>query len=171
MKVILYMAMSLNGVIARENNKEDFLSHKNWEVFIELAKKSGCIIWGRKTNELVRSWGKPYTDDIQNITKVVVSSHTDVESNSKYILAASPAEAIEKIKKEGFKEVILAGGSQLNSSFAKEDLIDEIVINIEPVIIGKGISLFFPEEFSAKLKLLTTKQLGNIIQLHYKVVR
>ena len=37
MKVILYMAMSLNGYIARENGDEDFLSHENWNTFCELA--------------------------------------------------------------------------------------------------------------------------------------
>lgn len=46
-KVILYMATSVNGVIARENNEEDFLSEDNWDTLFQLANKSGCIIWGR----------------------------------------------------------------------------------------------------------------------------
>jgi len=33
MKVMLYMAMSVNGMIARPEGDESFLSHYNWEVF------------------------------------------------------------------------------------------------------------------------------------------
>ena len=52
MKVILFMAISLNGIIARENNEEDFLSNKNWQMLVKLTNRTGCVIWGHKTHEL-----------------------------------------------------------------------------------------------------------------------
>lgn len=171
MKVILYMAMSINGIIARENNEEDFLSHANWKTFIEFGKATRCFIWGRKTQEVVKTWEPEFHRDIKDFTKIVVSSDKDYNPGHGFIKAESPGEAINKLKELGFKEVILTGGSKLNSSFAKRGLIDELIYNIEPVIIGKGIPVFSPEAFDLKLKLLSFKELKNsLIQLRYEVV-
>ena len=37
MKIILYMAQTMNGIIARENYNEDFLSDINWKVFCQTS--------------------------------------------------------------------------------------------------------------------------------------
>lgn len=171
MKVILYMAISLNGIIARENNEEDFLSHTNWETFVELGNKSGCFIWGKKTHLVVRDWEKEFHDDIKSFTKLVVSSDPKFDPGEGYLKASSPNAAINTLEKLGFKEIILTGGSKLNSSFAKQGLIDEVIFNVEPVILGKGIPVFSPETFDLKLKLLGSKKLkNNLLQLQYEVI-
>ena len=171
MKVTLFMAISLNGIVARENNEEDFLSHDNWKTFVELAHKTGCIIWGRKTHEVVRTWGEEYLKDIVGATKVVVSANNNFELEDGYIRAASPKDAVKKLENLGFKEALLAGGSGLNTSFAKERLIAEIILNIEPVLIGRGVHLFSPEEFDLKLTLIETEKItADIFQVHYKVL-
>ena len=68
MKVILYIAQTINGVIARENYDEDFLSDINWKVFVKLTEKIGCFIVGRKTYEkgdiLLALKGKASNDDV-----------------------------------------------------------------------------------------------------------
>lgn len=172
MNVTLFMAISLNGIIARENNEEDFLSHDNWNTFVELAKSTGCMIWGRKTQEIVETWEGEYLNDIKDIKKVVISSNPNLKLGENYIQASSPVDSLNKLEREGIKSVTLTGGSQLNSSFAKEELIDEIKLNIEPVVVGKGISLFYPTDFDLKLKLLSTKQISDqIIQVHYSVIK
>ncbi len=170
MKVILYMAISVNGVIAREDNEEDFLSHDNWNILVKLAHKTGCMIWGRKTYEIVRRWDKQYLDDIKDEEKVVVSNDPRFSLESGYLLARSPKEVFDMLRKRGFNKVILSGGATVNSSFAEEGLIDEIVFNIEPVVVGKGIPLFSPRNFD--LKLLEIRKINKrIIQLHYKVAK
>ena len=57
MKTTLFMAMSLNGIIAKEDGNEDFLSHKNWETFSELVNTFGNFVVGRKTHEAVKKMG------------------------------------------------------------------------------------------------------------------
>lgn len=170
MKVILFMAMSLNGVIARENNEEDFLSHDNWVEWLKWIRKSGCVVWGRKTYEIVKTWDKQYFEDIKGVKAVVVSSNKNYKVGEGFELVSSPKEALEKLEKEGYKTAIVTGGSTLNSYFVKEKLIDEIVINVEPVVVGKGIALFNPDDFDLNLNLLETKKLGHgIIQVRYKI--
>ncbi|MDO8509616.1 MAG: hypothetical protein Q7S24_00555 [bacterium] len=65
MKIILFMATSLNGMISSKSGKEDFLSHTNWESFGEFAKKHGCFIIGRKTYEAVQKWPDYNFNDIE----------------------------------------------------------------------------------------------------------
>ena len=162
--------MSLNGIIARENNEEDFISHDSWQEWLKWIRKSGCVIWGRKTHEVVKSWDKQYFKDIKGVRAIVVSSNHNYEVGGGFELVSSPREALDKLEKEGFTTAIVTGGSTLNSSFAKSRLIDEVIVNIESVIIGKGIPLFNSESFDLTLKLLETKTYRNgIIQSHYKV--
>ena len=171
MKVTLFMAISLNGIIATLDNQEEFLSHANWDEFVKVVQKCGCLIWGRKTYELVRKWDKSYLDPFKNIVKVIISRDKDLKFDSGFVLADSPKSAIKLLKEMGFKEVILTGGSINNSAFGKLGLINEIILDIEGVIIGQGIPLFNPEEFELKLQLKTVKKVTeNILQLHYKVV-
>jgi len=67
--------------------------------------------------------------------------------------------------------VVLTGGSTNNAAFAKQKLIDELLLDVQSIIIGKGISLFAPDDFQLSLKLLEVKKIDSkIIQLHYKVV-
>lgn len=170
MKVTLFMAVSLNGIIARENNEEDFLSEINWKTLIALANKTKCIVWGKKTYEIVKTWEQKYLDDLKETKKIIVSGNSDYKPKTNTEYAISPEDAIQKLEKQGFKGVILTGGSTINSAFAQKDLISEVIININPIIIGKGIPLFNPSEFDLKLKLLETKTLPeNILQLRYKV--
>lgn len=170
MKVILWMAISVNGIIARENGEEDFLSHDNWIEFAKKTNQVGSLVWGRKTYQAVRTWDKQYLEDLKKVRKIILSKKPNLELEEGFTQAHSPKEALEILSKEGFKEVVLTGGSNNNSSFVKEGLIDEIILNVEPVIIGKGLPLFAPENFDLKLKLLKVSKLeNNLFQLHYKV--
>ncbi len=170
MKVILYMAMSVNGMIARANNQEDFLSDENWYEFCKLAKKSGCFVIGRKTYDVVKYLYKDYNFEDVKAHKIVVTSKKKSKIDKEYIIAKSPKDAIKKASFTGFKSMILTGGSTLNSAFMKAGLINEIIINIEPAVLGDGIKLFREDKFYSRMKLVKMRKLPyGIVQLHYKV--
>ncbi|MEX0672474.1 MAG: dihydrofolate reductase family protein [Candidatus Paceibacterota bacterium] len=170
MNVILYMAISANGFIARENGDEDFLSHENWNRFCDLANKYNNFIVGRKTYEAVKNWKDGYGFDDLNMEKIVVSQDASYPLSGSYSLATSPHDALAKLAEKGFQETLLAGGSALNTAFAKAGLIDEIVLNVEPVVIGKGIPLFSSGGFELPIELLdTSKSDTGIATLRYKV--
>ncbi len=159
--------------IARENGEEDFLSPDNWEGLTKISNKAGCLIWGRKTYEKVITWDRKYLDVLQNVKKIIISHRTDLSTDPRfYCFVTTPKEALELLGSEGYKEVVLTGGSTNNSSFAKEGLIDEIVLNIEATIIGKGISLFNPDIFQLNLEFIGMEKINkDIIQLRYKVIK
>lgn len=169
MKVILTMAISANGIIATKEGSEDFLSHDNWLQFVKLAKRIGCFIWGRKTYESVIKWEGDYLKDLRGVKKIVIS-RSQLKLEEGFELANSPEKALKKLKDKGFAEVIVTGGATINSEFAKRGLIDEIIFDVNPSILGEGIPIFAPEDFEMKLKLLEVNKVGNnIVELRYKV--
>jgi dihydrofolate reductase len=171
MKIILSMAVSANGIIATNDGGEDFLSDETWNHFVRRAKDIGCVVWGRKTHEAVMSYSQRYIDDIKDVKKVVVSS-SKIDLNDGCFLATSPQEAIKQLVSEGFEKILISGGSTLNAEFAKLNLIDEIILDINPVIVGSGIPLFLPTDFELKLKLKDTKLIeGGNVELIYEVIK
>src|SRR3989344_1004123 len=167
MKVILTMAVSVNGIIATKDGSEDFLSNENWQQFIKLAKHTGGFVWGRKTYENVVTWDKSYLEPLKGIKKVILSK-SDIALHDGFTLAHSPEEALDIFTKEGFKEVIITGGATINSEFAKRGLIDEVILDVNPSIIGESVSIFAPKDFQMKLKFLNAEPLNDdIIKLRY----
>lgn len=170
MKVTLYMAMSLNGYIAEENGSEDFLSHANWEKFCSLAQEYGNFIVGRKTYEAVKSWNEGFGfDDLKGIKKVIISQDNDYKLSDGYILASSPKDALTKLQE--CKSILVTGGSTINTAFMQENLLDELILNIEPALIGKGVPLFAQNDFSKKLNFVSSDESNGVVTLHYKVIK
>jgi dihydrofolate reductase len=171
MRITLWMAISLNGMIARNNNEEDFISHDSWLEWLKWITKSGCIVWGRKTYEIVKNWPKQYFDDISEVRKIIITSDIDYKVDKGFTIAHSPQEAVEILINEGFQSLLITGGSELNSSFAESGLIDEIVLNVEPVVVGRGIPVFSNQLFNLNLEFIKIRKLNdNLIQLQYKVL-
>jgi dihydrofolate reductase len=163
------MAISANGIIASKSGSEDFLSHTNWLQFLALLNKVGCFVWGRKTYDAVQSWGGNYLQDLKPFKKVIISQ-SDLDLKEDFMLAHSPEEALSLLADNGFKEALITGGSTINSEFAKKGLIDEVIFDVNPAILGEGISVFKPSEFELPLQLVDVKKVeDDIVELRYKV--
>jgi len=171
MKIILDMATTLNGVIARKDFTEDFLSNYNWEVFCKISNKIGCFIIGRKTYDIITT--EDYDlDKIKKVKKIVISSNKSFKNTKEFFFVNSPKEAVNKAEMLGFSEVLLAGGGKINSEFMKIGLVDEIFFNINPVILGEGIKVIGESNFQYRLKLLGIKKIKeDIVRVHYKVLK
>ncbi len=170
MKVILYMATTLNGIIAKFDDSADFLTKEESASYVSNVKGAGAMVIGKRTYGIL-SQQPEFQEFLKVGIKIVAVSHANFElKDPSHKIAHSPSEALKILK--GFDTVILAGGSTLNASFLAEDLVDEIYIDIEPTLLGKGIPSFSGSDFDRQLKLLGTKKLSdNEIQLHYEIVR
>lgn len=165
------MAMSLNGFVADESGSEDFISHANWETFCKLAREKGNFIIGRKTFEAVKNWDAGYGfDDLGDVTRVVLTAAKPDEIGTGYVIASSPQDALEQISGRGMQSALVSGGPTVNTAFIKAGLIDEIIFNVEPVIVGKGKPVFAGGDFLEELRLDSMKKLVDwIIQVRYTV--
>ena len=172
MKVTLYMAMTVNGKIAGIDHDTSWTSKEDWVGFLGKCKHIGNAIIGRKTYEMVKKEGTQLGDIL---TVVLTHDPALLSQQSPHMIFTDkhPRDVIAMLEEKGFKEALVAGGGILNSAFLKEGLIDELFIDIEPLVLGRGIPLFADGDFQPRLKLLEVKTLTNhqTVQLHYNVLR
>jgi dihydrofolate reductase len=155
--VILYIAISADGFIARENGDVDWLpqptdaSDDNDEHgYKALMARISIIVMGSKSYQQILGFGDWGWGD--KTTYVFTSQPLTTERNDIFFVHDDVKSFMKKIEK-GMpgKEIWLLGGAELIRSFAKEKLIDECVITVIPVNIGTGITLDLPyNEFALK---------------------
>lgn len=168
MKVILYMAITANGLIAKSNDDTSWISQEEWNSYSSAVRKAGCLIVGRRTYHILTK--QPEFAEFKDVKLVAVSKDDFKTLSPNHLIAHSPKEALELLK--DFEEVIVAGGGMLNASFMAENLIDEIYLDIEPIAFGEGIPLFKGQDFEQNLKLIGQKKISeNEIQIHYDVIK
>lgn len=173
-KVVLNLAVSLDGYISRENGSVDWLN--NLETgdsdlgFQEFLSRCDTILMGRKSFEdtLELSKGEWIFKDLN--TFVFTSRKIKDKRNINFV-SDDPLEIVSTIRKQRGKDIWLFGGGNFISSMRDANLVDEYIITIIPTFIGKGIRLFQDSTFQNNLKLLSTKRFSDIIQCHYKVIR
>lgn len=165
MKVTLLMAITLDGKIGKDSDHfPDWTGKADKKLFVELTKKAGVLIMGSKTYNTI---GKPLPER----KNIILTRNKERKSEWENLIFTddAPKKILEDLEKEGYEEVILAGGAKINTLFAQENLIDEIIVTISPLVFGAGISLF-TEAVSLNLELKHTEKLDkNLILAHYKV--
>ena len=163
------MATTIDGFVAREDDRTDFVSEIEWKSFRAMVKRVGNIVIGRRTFELMEKGNE--LPDLDEVTVVVVTSHEFFVSDSRIQVVNSPGQALDLLRGKNFKQALVAGGGTINASFMEQKSIDEIFLDVEPVALGDGIKLFSGKAFDVKLKLLGVKHLSkNELQLHYRVL-
>ncbi len=169
MKVILYMAITINGYVAKTDDNTDWVSATDWDNFRYLIKHAGIIVMGRRTYEQSGD-DFPY----KGVINIIMTHNKKLLKESKDVIFTnkSPKEIIQFAKKKRFKELLVIGRGQTNGLFLKEKLLDEIILSVHPIVFGKGIKLFGDTYVEFQLKLLTIEKLKeDLVQLRYKVIK
>lgn len=168
MKVTLYMAVSIDGFIAKKDGDSDWVSEVDSVIFNQQIKDKGCIAVGRKTYE--QFYGELYPVD--GITNIVLTKETDKISDQDYVHFVNSAnEAIKKAEENSHDQILLIGGGEVNGAFLNVNLIDEIILSVHPLILSDGIKIFENTLQNVNLELLRVKELDEgLVQMYYQVV-
>ena len=175
-KVILYIACSLNGKIAKSNGSVEWLQQvanpeKSDFGYNEFYGSVDVTIQGNNTWKQIESWGIefPYKEK----TNYVFTRNATIENN-KYVQFISDNHAgfIRKLKEEKGKDIWLVGGNQLNSFFLAENLLDEIRVFIMPLILDKGIDLTGVLPTDVLLQNIKTEIYSNgVVEIRYSILK
>lgn len=171
MKITIYNAISIDGFIARENYDTDWVSNEDWLYFKKLVKESEVIVMGRKTFE---TSGDDFPYDCR--LNVVMSKNAELlNKKNKFdnviFYNDTPEEVVKRIEQLGYKKLLIIGGGKLNASFIKENLVNEVIVDIHPIALGTGIKLFSDCVINKilRFKETITKKSGLTI-IKYKVI-
>lgn len=172
-KVSVYIAVSLDGFIARKNGDIDWLtggeSGEDYG-YADFMSTVDHVVMGRNTFEKVLSFGGWHYEK-----KVIVLTSRDLTlapelSDKAEALHLSPRELIHELERRGVRHIYLDGGVTVQR-FLRERLVDEMTITTIPILIGEGLPLFGALEKDVRLELLRSQSFKNgFVQNIYKVL-
>src|SRR6202040_2972001 len=177
-KIIVYIATSADGFIARSDGSVDWLDdprlkgHHGMDAFYQSID---TILWGRKTCDVALDFQK----------KGVPGSAFDTRVKN-YVFRRRPVQSVapegvefvnepikaftNRLRKQKGKNIWMMGGAGIIASFLDEGEIDEFMISVIPIFIGEGIPLIAPGRRTIPLKLISsTKFADGVVSLHYAV--
>ncbi|HMY85193.1 MAG: dihydrofolate reductase [Saprospiraceae bacterium] len=170
-KVILYIAMSLDGYIAKQDDNIDFLSIVESPGedygYAEFLNNIDTIIWGRRTFDKVLSFGNgvPHKDK-----KVYVISKTKTGKEEHAEYSNNVVDLINRLKTIDGKDIYCDGGAEIVFLLLKNKLIDRIIVSVIPHLLGDGIRLFKEGNMEQALKFKRSISYpSGLVQLWYDV--
>jgi dihydrofolate reductase len=178
-KIILSLAVSLDGFIEGPNGEVDWMSFDD-ETGIELNRflnEIDTILYGRVSYE---TWGS-YTPS-ENSLELEKNFYARVNKMSKYVFSSSNRkfegnaihvqseieQTIQDLKRQAGKNIWLYGGAGLITTFINLNLIDEIRMAVIPIILGAGKPMFKDLHERTKLRLINARAAkSGVVALSY----
>lgn len=168
-RVILFIACSIDGYIARKDGGIDWLFSDQDYGYTPFRKSYDTVIMGRKTYEQVLSFG-PYPD--ADCTTLVLSrSRAGVTDAHARFTDMDVRDIISGVRGQPGKDIWLVGGGEVIREFLAADLVDEIVLSIHPLVLGEGLPLFLPQPAERRYETVDAMAYrGGLVQIRYRRV-
>ncbi len=174
-KVILYISMSLDGFIATKDDDIswlDTIDHgENDYGYTKFSSTIDKYVVGRKTYDLVMNLVGEFAQAKEYDCYIISRSKSGVE-NGVTFYNGNIKELIDRLKSEGGKNIYCDGGGEIVKELMKDNLIDEYIISIIPIVLGDGKRLFAGGVPKQNMELIKSKAYDNgLVQIHYKSIR
>ena len=170
--IILYIAMSLDGYIAKTDGSVNWLCGEGnlpnpdngYQYFYNTID---TVVLGRTTYEQLINELSPDIWVYEG-KKCYVATTKDYPLDSKAEFISSDITGfIKSLKSKPGKDIWIVGGGKLIDRFIKENIIDKYIITVIPTILGTGIPLFLNNNPEVKLRLLSTKTVDGMVEVTY----
>jgi dihydrofolate reductase len=166
MRVSVFVGVSIDGFIAREDGTLDYLKPFEGEDhgYVEFMRSIDALVVGRSTYDTVLGfeawpWGGK---------RVVVLTHRPIAAvHGETTHEGSLAPLMARLASEGVRSIYLDGGVAIRQGM-EEDLVDEMVLSTVPVMIGTGRRLFEGSPQTKPWALTSLRQYpSGLVQTRY----
>lgn len=169
-KVIVYIATSLDGMIARPDGDIRWLSlveKPNEDYgYYKFIQNVDTIILGRKTYDKILTLVPEFPH--KDKKSYIITRQERPAAGNAVFYTGTIASLVEELKEHPGKNIYVDGGAEIINAMLKDGLIDEFIISVIPVLLGEGIRLFTNGWNEQKLKLLSCKAFDTgLVQMHY----
>jgi dihydrofolate reductase len=182
-KLIVFNLVTLDGYFAGQGGDISWhnVDAEFNEYAIEKANAGNTLLFGRVTYEFMASyWPTPeaikndpiVAERMNTLPKIVFSRTLDkVNWNNTMLVKDDMLSEIRKMKQKSGKDMAVLGSGSIVSQLAQRGLIDEYQIMVNPVVLGKGKTMFEGIQNKLALKLTKSRIFGNgNVLLHYEPV-
>jgi dihydrofolate reductase len=178
-RIIVYIAMSADGYIARPDGDVEWLNRRA-RLDYGMGKfypTIDTILWGRKTYDWLLNYYKKRGKtkglfDTKVANYVFSRKPPKKPADGVTFISGSIKTFAQRLRATPGKHIWMMGGGELIASFLDAGEIDEFDIHVIPVFIGEGIPLVAPRHRNVTLRLLSHKTYRDgVVRLRYEVVR
>jgi dihydrofolate reductase len=161
-KVTYGGATSLDNFIAGPGGAIDWIrwGKEAGEVMKDYWKSIDTVVMGRKTFE-VASRGGSGGGGYPGVTSYVCSRTLPPGERGGATVVADCVALVRELKAKPGRDICCMGGGELAQSLFEAGLIDEIGLNIHPVLLGSGVPLFLPMSRPVELELTECRAFKN----------
>lgn len=170
--LILYIACSLDGYIAKPNDNLDFLNIVQREGedygYGEFIASVDTVILGRKTYDWVvgHGYGFPHADK----ESYIITRQAKPREGNLIFYNGDLRKLVFDLKSKSGKNIFCDGGAEIVNLLLKDKLFDELIISIIPILVGDGVSLFKDNRPEQEVELISTRKFDSgLVQLHYRI--
>lgn len=159
MKTALIFVATLDGKTTKGNMPfvHQWSSKEDHEYFIKTWDESRLTVLGSATYDADPIKPSP-SHHLIIMTRRPEKYKADEVVGRLEFTNESPAQLVARYQNEGLRQMLVAGGSQVATSFLKAKLIDELWLTIEPKIFGTGRNLVVPEDMDIELQLISMER-------------
>ena len=176
MKVIIVAAMTADGYIGKtsEHLATAWTNEDDKYMFTHFIKEAGNMVMGLNTFlTTAKKFPSVFTKSMPGRRLMVYTHQPDEVTKYPEVEAVDedPKTLIARLEHQGVKTLAICGGSQIYTMFMKAGVVDELYIDMQATLFGKGVPLF-NDSLEAKIALCDIERLGdNNVLLHYCVHR
>lgn len=174
-KVVLFIAMSLDGYIATTSGQVDWLKGQdpaqddaNLQTYDRFIQGVDTVVMGRRTYDQIATELFPDAWPYADLTTYVSSHRPHANTANITFTAVKAAELISQLRQQPGQNIWLCGGANLINQYREADLIDRYHISVIPTLLGTGIRLFVPGTTEQPLKLIASESYNGITDLIYE---
>jgi dihydrofolate reductase len=163
-KVTFGGASTLDNYIAREDGSYDWIMFGDelTEIMKDYWPRIDTIIMGRKTWEIAQKYASKSKDPHGNLETFVFSRTLEPGTRDGVtFLDSDPGDFVRDLKQKNGKEICIMSGGSLAKPLLEAGVIDEIGLNVHPILLGSGAALFYPMTKQIDLELIESKQFKN----------
>ncbi|KAL5590322.1 hypothetical protein FOBRF1_013879 [Fusarium oxysporum] len=168
------VAASLDGYIASPDGLTTWIIEDPTIDFPALYAEFDYFIMGRKTYQVMQSFGADNPLSKRPKESVIVASRTMNQDHfpDVTVIQENVLDYIRRLKTNDGKDIWLMGGGQLASQCLQAQLVDTVEIAVMPTLLGTGINLISSIPQNIKLHLSSSTSLGSgILMTQYKVIQ
>lgn len=185
-RITASLHISLDGFAAGPNGEMNWirLDEALFDYVKNLTDDADTALYGRVTWQMMEAYwpeagnkpgagkhDKEHSEWYNKVNKVVISeSMKDKQKAKTTFISGNINERIRLLKRQAGKNIVIFGSPSVVRNLMTENLIDEYWLFVNPVILGKGISIFGSISTVLNLELITTKQFDcGVTLLRYKL--
>lgn len=169
------MVLSVDGKSTKwDLTDQSWASPEDKAHLTKLISENDLILMGGKTYEFAKNYIKPQEGKLRIVITRDPEKFSSDKIDGQLEFTNQPIpELIQTLENRGFKQMLLLSGEGLNKQFLEANLINEIILTVEPKIFGTGHEMVSHAKLDLDLKLLSFEKLNEsgTLLLHYKVLR